>query len=111
VKRIPGLCAFDFQQITELVFTHILVWDEATQQSKPEGGAFGILVARTDSIEEKGRKHAPWAIYLVGTWMHRIWHKTLMALLEGGGGSMGCGGLVGRAKGVTAEEEVVSGDA
>jgi hypothetical protein len=42
-QEFPGLCAFDFQQITELLFAHILGWDEATQKSKPGGGAFGIL--------------------------------------------------------------------
>ena len=67
-QEYPGLCAFDFQQISELFFAHILGWDEETQQSKPGGGAFGILDAWSDSVEEQGRKtlHGHYILWVRG---------------------------------------------
>jgi hypothetical protein len=42
----PGLCAFHFQQITELVVECILGWDQKNQFCiHPKGSAFGILDA------------------------------------------------------------------
>ena len=75
-QEFPGLCAFDFQQITELLFAHILGWDEATQKSKPGGGAFGILEAWSDSIEEQGRKtlHGHFILWVRG------WSSLLLGL-------------------------------
>ena len=56
-QEYPGLCAFDFYQITELLVYHILGWNESMQQPRPEGGAFGVLDAWSHSIEEQGQKH------------------------------------------------------
>ena len=55
-QEYPGLCAFDFYQITELLIYHILGWNESAQQPRPEGGAFGVLDTWSHSIEEQGRK-------------------------------------------------------
>jgi hypothetical protein len=62
----PGLCAFDFQQITELMIKHILGWDRINQVSYSNGGAFGVLEAWNTAIEEQGRKmlHSHWILYV-----------------------------------------------
>jgi hypothetical protein len=75
-QEYPGLCAFDFQQITELLFAHIFGWDEANQKSKPGGGAFGILEGWSDSIEEQGRKtlHGHFILWVRG------WSSLLLGL-------------------------------
>jgi len=65
-QDFPGFCAFDFDQITALLIKHVLGWDQELQQSKPEGGAFGILNAWSDSVEEQGRKmqHGHWTLWV-----------------------------------------------
>jgi hypothetical protein len=75
-QEYPGLCAFDFQQITELIFEHILGWDQAKQKTKLEGGAFRILDAWSDSIEERGRKmlHGHYILWV------RNWSTLLLGL-------------------------------
>ena len=62
----PGLCVFDFQQITELFIEWILGWDQKNQISKPDGGTFGILDAWNAAVEEQGRKtlHSHWLLYV-----------------------------------------------
>ena len=62
----PGFCAFDFQQITELMIQYILGWDRKAQASYDEGGVFGVLEAWSATIEEQGRKtlHSHWILYV-----------------------------------------------
>jgi hypothetical protein len=62
----PGLCAFDFQQITELMIKHILGWDRINQVLHPNGGAFGVLEAWNTAIKEEGWKtlHLHWILYV-----------------------------------------------
>jgi len=62
----PRLCAFDFQQITQLVIKCILGWDQKNQISYPKGGAFGIRDAWNAAVEEQGRKtlHSHWLLYV-----------------------------------------------
>ena len=74
-QKYPGLCAFDFQQITDLFIEHFLGWDKLEQKSKPEGGAFGEVEAFCAAIEEQGRKT------LHGHWI--IWLKNWAELLKG----------------------------
>ena len=61
----PGFCAFDFQQITELMIQYILGWDRKAQASYDEGGVFSVLEAWSATIEEQGRKtlHLHWILY------------------------------------------------
>jgi hypothetical protein len=72
----PGMCAFDFQQIIELMIEHILGWDRKNQVSYNNGGAFGVLEAWNATIEEQSRKslHAHWILYVKG------WSKLLHGL-------------------------------
>ena len=51
-----GLCAFNFDQIMELLVHHILGWNQSAQQPRLGGGAFGVLDTWSHSIEEQGRK-------------------------------------------------------
>jgi hypothetical protein len=63
----PGLCAFDFQQITELLMIkHILRWDQINQVSHPNGGAFGVLEGWNTAIKEQDWKtlHSHWILYV-----------------------------------------------
>ena len=75
-QEYPGLCAFDYDQITELLIYHILGWDQTEQQPKPGGGAFGVLDAWSHSIEEQGRKtlHGHYILWV------REWSKLLLEL-------------------------------
>ena len=75
-QKYPGLCAFDFYQITELLVYHILGWNESRQQPRPEGGAFGVLDAWSHSIEEQGRKtlHGHYILWV------REWFPLLLGL-------------------------------
>ena len=72
----PGMCAFDFQQIIELMIEHILGWDRKNQVSYDNGGAFSVLEAWNATIEEQSRKslHAHWILYIKG------WSKLLHGL-------------------------------
>ena len=65
-QEFPGLCAFNFDQITALLIEHVLGWNQDTQEPKPEGGAFGVLNAWSDSVEEQGRKtlHGHWILWV-----------------------------------------------
>jgi hypothetical protein len=76
MQDYPGLCAFDFQQITELMIEHILGWDRKRQVSYPTGGAFGVLDAWNTAVEEQGRKtlHSHWILYV------KEWSKLLQGL-------------------------------
>ena len=62
----PGLCAFDFQQITELMIEHLFGWNRKEQVSHANGGAFGVLDAFNVAVEEQGRKtlHSHWILYV-----------------------------------------------
>jgi hypothetical protein len=84
----PGLCAFDFQQITVLVIKGILGWDRKNQVSYPKGGLFGILNAWNAVVEEQGRKtlHSHWLLYvkewsslLCGLYLKDKWKRTRAA--------------------------------
>lgn len=65
-EQYPGLCAFDFNQITELLIEHILGWDAETHASKADGGMFGRLNTYTCAVEEQGRKtlHGHWILWV-----------------------------------------------
>jgi hypothetical protein len=75
-QHYPGMCAFDFQQITELMIEHILGWNRAEQVSYEGGGAFGILEAWNVAIEEQSRKtlHSHWILYV------KEWSQVLKGL-------------------------------
>jgi hypothetical protein len=70
----PELCAFDFQQITELIIEHILGWSRINQVLHPNGGAFGVLKAWNTAIEEQGWKtlHSHWILHVKG-WSSLLW--------------------------------------
>lgn len=67
-QNYPGLCAFDFDQLTRLIIDHVLGWDSKNQCSKPQGGAFGKLNAWCAAVEEQGRKtlHHHWILWVDG---------------------------------------------
>ena len=52
-----GLCAFDFDQIMELLVHHILGWNQSTQQPRAGGGAFGVLDPGVTQLKNKAKKH------------------------------------------------------
>jgi hypothetical protein len=52
----PGLCAFDFHQIHEMMIEHILGWNRQEVVSHEGGGVFGVLEAWSATIEEQRKK-------------------------------------------------------
>jgi hypothetical protein len=67
-QHFPGLCAFDFDQISNLVIDWIIGWDQSEGAMKETGGAFGRTKAWCAAVEEQGRKtlHAHYLIWLEG---------------------------------------------
>jgi hypothetical protein len=64
----PGLCALEFNEITNLIIDHVLGWDRENKTSKEQGGAFGKLKAWSTAVEEQGRKtlHHHWILWVEG---------------------------------------------
>ena len=75
-QEYPGLCAFEFQEVTDLLIEHVFGWDCKSKQSKPNGGIFGKLDAWSAAAEEQGRKtlHNHWILWV------KDWSKMLAGL-------------------------------
>ena len=67
-QEFPGLCSFEFEQITSVIIDHILGWDVDINRSKQNGGIFGKVKAWCAAVEEQGRKtlHHHWLLWVDG---------------------------------------------
>lgn len=54
--EFPGLCAFFYQTVVDIVIEEIIGWDLKSNRARTEGGLFGIPQAFTLSTEEQGRR-------------------------------------------------------
>jgi hypothetical protein len=52
----PGLCAFNFHQIHEMMIEHIFGWNRQEVVSHEGGGVLGVLEAWSATIEEQAQK-------------------------------------------------------
>ena len=78
----PGLCAWDYERIIQLVIKHIFSWDEQEQKSNG-AGLFAELEAWTLANEEQGRKslHGHFLLFV------KNWNKLLSILQRRTSGS------------------------
>ena len=62
----PGICAYFYECMLEIVIEEVIGWDLKKNEARPEGGLFGIPLAFTASTEEQGRKtlHTHFLIWL-----------------------------------------------
>ena len=67
-RKYPGLCAFDFEQVLDIIIEDVLGWDVDKRKSQTEGGAFGRLNGWYIAVEEQGRKtlHAHMLLWVEG---------------------------------------------
>jgi len=54
--KSPGVCAFFFEAMLQIVVSEVIGWDNNTGQSKDEGGLFGKPEAFIIAVEEQGRR-------------------------------------------------------
>jgi len=54
--KFPGLCAFYYETVVNIVLEEIIGWDTKANKAKTEGGLFGIPLAFTLSTEDRPRK-------------------------------------------------------
>ena len=64
----PGLCAFYYQLVLDIVIEEVIGWDVKKQSARPEGGLFGKPLAFTASTEEQGRTtlHTHFQLWIEG---------------------------------------------
>ena len=54
--KFPGLCAFFYETIVNIVVEEIIGWDTKSNKAKTEGGLFGVPLAFSLSTEEQSRR-------------------------------------------------------
>ena len=52
----PGLCAFDFEQVCEIIMEHLIGWNMSKHMNEELHGIFGEIIAWCFANEEQGRK-------------------------------------------------------
>ena len=62
----PGICAYFYECMLEIVIEEVIGWDLRTNEARRGGGLFGIPIAFTSSTEEQGRMtlHSHFLIWL-----------------------------------------------
>lgn len=52
----PGICAFYFEQVLDIVIEQVLGWDQTNGRPTERPGLFGVPIAYIAAMEEQGRK-------------------------------------------------------
>ena len=71
--EFPGLSAFDFESVIEIVIEKIIGWDSSSHCATKKGGIFGIPLGFCGAVEEQVRKtlHVHILLFILG-WMELL---------------------------------------
>ncbi len=68
IAKNPGAAALHFEQVLDLVISHVIGWDVKSGRPFKRGGFFGVPKAWVRVVEEQGRLtlHAHFLIWIYG---------------------------------------------